>query len=127
MKLPGFLKQIAFFLLRFRVTRLGVGRLFSYLEPFLPLEHLRETKTLVAFYHPRPVYPVHIVIVPKKAIPGIQDLSVGDADFLQDLFTTVQSLVRELNLEPTGYRLVVNGGRYQDFPQLHFHLIAEET
>jgi diadenosine tetraphosphate (Ap4A) HIT family hydrolase len=35
----------------------------------------------------------------------------------------VQSLVDEFQL--TAYRLIVNGGEYQDFPQLHFHLIAE--
>jgi diadenosine tetraphosphate (Ap4A) HIT family hydrolase len=36
----------------------------------------------------------------------------------------VQSLVTEFQL--SAYRLVVNGGEYQDFPQLHFHLISED-
>jgi diadenosine tetraphosphate (Ap4A) HIT family hydrolase len=30
-------------------------------------------------------------------------------------------------LEQTGYRLIANGGAFQDVPHLHFHLIAEET
>jgi diadenosine tetraphosphate (Ap4A) HIT family hydrolase len=36
-----------------------------------------------------------------------------------------QSLVGDFALEACGYRLVTNGGRYQDVPQLHFHLISE--
>jgi diadenosine tetraphosphate (Ap4A) HIT family hydrolase len=35
----------------------------------------------------------------------------------------VQSLVEENQL--SAYRLIVNGGEYQDFPQLHFHLISD--
>ena len=42
--------------------------------------------------------------------------------FYFDLFSTVQELVNEMQLAETGYRLVVNGGAYQDVPQLHFHL-----
>jgi diadenosine tetraphosphate (Ap4A) HIT family hydrolase len=45
-------------------------------------------------------------------------------EFLPDLFTTVRKLVEELGLEQKGYRLIVNGGEYQEFPQLHFHLVS---
>jgi diadenosine tetraphosphate (Ap4A) HIT family hydrolase len=52
-------------------------------------------------------------------------LAAADTDFLLDLIQTVQSLVKELNLEASGYRLIANGGAYQDVPHLHFHLISE--
>jgi diadenosine tetraphosphate (Ap4A) HIT family hydrolase len=52
-------------------------------------------------------------------------LQTADADFLLDLVQTVQSLVKELNLESRGYRLITNGGAYQDVPHLHFHLVSE--
>jgi diadenosine tetraphosphate (Ap4A) HIT family hydrolase len=35
----------------------------------------------------------------------------------------VQSLVVEYHLP--AYRLMVNGGEYQEFPHLHFHLISD--
>jgi hypothetical protein len=35
--------------------------------------------------------------------------------------------VKEYNLEQCGYRLILNGGINQDFPILHFHLIAEKN
>jgi diadenosine tetraphosphate (Ap4A) HIT family hydrolase len=47
----------------------------------------------------------------------------SDAAFLSDLYSTVQSLVDEHKLP--AYRLIVNGGEFQEFPQLHFHLVAE--
>ena len=104
-----------------------IGRLFEATSFALPVRRLRETKTLLAFHHPQPAYPVHILIVPKKALGSLGDLGPADADFLQDLFTVVKSLVEELGMEKAGYRLIANGGKYQDVPQLHFHLVAGET
>ncbi|MDX9953290.1 MAG: HIT domain-containing protein [Anaerolineae bacterium] len=91
----------------------------------LPVHRLRETPTLLAFHHPRPSYPLHILLVPKRAIGSLSEIQPTDNDFLADLFTTVQSLIAEFNLEARGYRLIANGGQYQDVPQLHFHLIAD--
>jgi histidine triad (HIT) family protein len=91
----------------------------------LPVQYLRQTDKLLAFNHPRPAYPVHILLVPKRAISNIKELSEADSQLLIDVFACVKSLVDELGLEERGYRLVVNGGLYQDIPQLHFHLISE--
>lgn len=91
----------------------------------IPVNRLRETERLLAFYHPQPSYPLHILIVPKKAIPSVMHVREADGSFMVDLMQTVQSLVSELQLEARGYRLIVNGGEYQDVPQLHFHLISE--
>lgn len=64
---------------------------------------------------------------PKRPYASLAALPVGDAAFLHDLFATVQDLVRELALEEGGYRLLVNGGAYQDVPHLHFHLVADRA
>jgi histidine triad (HIT) family protein len=98
---------------------------FTNMNFVIPVDRLVETKTLLAFRHPTPAYPVHILIVPKKACASLMELAPSDAELLNDLYTTVQTLVRQLHLEEGGYRLIVNGGPYQDFPQLHFHLISE--
>ncbi len=89
----------------------------------IPVKRLYETKTLMAFYHPQPSYPFHVLLLPKKAVASLQEFDSTDTAFLADLFSTVQSLVHEFRLP--AYRLIVNGGDYQDFPQLHFHLISE--
>ena len=85
---------------------------------------LHETEYLVAFWHPRPSYEVHLLLVPKRPFKTLLDVPVGDP-FTADLWAVAQLLVRELKLEESAYRLVSNGGAYQDVPHLHFHLIGE--
>jgi histidine triad (HIT) family protein len=102
-----------------------IGWLFAHMSFAIPVKRLRETDTLLAFHHPRPSYPLHVLLVPKRALESFMQLSSSDADFYADLVQTVQSLVNEFDLEQGGYRLVVNGGDYQEIPQLHFHLICE--
>ena len=91
----------------------------------IPVHRLRETDTLLAFEHPKPSYPVHILIVPKKAIASLLHITAADTPFMTDVFETVQSLVTEYQLETGGYRLICNGGAYQDVPPLHFHLVSD--
>jgi histidine triad (HIT) family protein len=100
-----------------------VGWIFTHMSFVIPVRRLRETETLLAFYHPKPSYPFHVVLVPKKAVPSLMELDPTEAIFLSDLFSAVQSLVNEFQLP--AYRLIVNGGGYQEFPQLHFHLISD--
>ncbi len=106
-------------------TRQIIRWLFVHMNFALPLKRLRETDTLLAFHHPRPAYPLHILLVPRKAVASLADLDPTDTGFLMDLYSVVQALVNEFGLEAGGYRLIVNGGKFQDFPQLHFHLISE--
>jgi histidine triad (HIT) family protein len=89
----------------------------------LPAKRLRETPNLLAFHHPQPAYPFHVILVPRKEIDSFADLDPADP-FLADLVTAVQSLVEEYHVP--SYRLIVNGGEYQEFPHLHFHLISEK-
>ena len=119
------LRRYLFTVARSPAGRWLVGWLFTHMSFLLPVERLRETATLVAFWHPRPAYHWHVLLVPKRALPSLTHLAADDADFMVDLFQTVQSLVQEYGLEAAGYRLIANGGPYQDIPHLHFHLISE--
>ena len=103
-----------------------LGWIFAHMSFALPVRRLRETDASIAFYHPHPSYPTHILLAPKKAIPSLADLTSSDQDFLVDLVVCVQSMVDELGLQDPGYRLIVNGGGYQGVPQLHFHLVSEK-
>jgi len=116
----------------FRLARSGPGWLFirwlfTCMSFAIPVKRLRETETLLAFHHPQPSYPLHILLVPKRPFSTLLDVPPDDADFLRDLVEAVQSLVREFNLEQRGYRLITNGGAYQDVPHLHFHLVSDVT
>jgi histidine triad (HIT) family protein len=100
-----------------------IGWIFEHMSFVIPVKRLRETETLMAFYHPKPSYGFHVLIVPKKAVASLQEFDSKDSAFLTELYSTVQSLIDEFQLP--AYRLIVNGGEYQDFPQLHFHLVSE--
>ena len=100
-----------------------IGWIFAHMSFVIPVKRLRETETLMAFEHPKPAYKFHVLIVPKKAVRSLIDLDAKDSAFLTDIYSVVQSLVHEHQL--SAYRLIVNGGEYQDFPQLHFHLISD--
>ena len=91
----------------------------------IPVQRLRETETLLAFRHPQPSHSVHILLVPKRPFSSLLDVPPDATDFLCDLLETVQSLVREFDLERGGYRLIVNGGVYQEVPHLHYHLVSD--
>ena len=113
-------------LLRLARTKPGrklVGWIFAHMSFAIPAKRLRESGTLLAFHHPQPSYPFHVVLVPKQAVSSLMELDPTQGTFLSDLFSTVQSLVTEFQLP--AYRLIVNGGEYQDFPQLHFHLVSD--
>jgi histidine triad (HIT) family protein len=99
-----------------------IGWFFAHMSFVIPVKRIRETETLMAFYHPKPAYQFHVLLVPKKAVASLKEFDSNDSAFLTDLYSTVQILVKEFHL--TAYRLIVNGGEYQDFPQLHFHLIS---
>jgi histidine triad (HIT) family protein len=102
-----------------------IGWIFTHMSFVIPVKRVRETNTLLAFHHPKPSYPFHVLLVPKKAIATLKDLDATDTSFLIDLYSTVQNLVDEFQLP--AYRLIVNGGEVQDFPQLHFHLVSDVT
>ncbi len=100
-----------------------IGWVFTFMSFAIPVKRLRETSNLIAFHHPSPSYKVHLIIVPKRQVQTLAELDPQDTAFLTDLYSTVQSLVKEFDLK--AYRLIVNGGEYQDFPHLHFHLISD--
>jgi histidine triad (HIT) family protein len=100
-----------------------IGWIFAHMSFVIPVKRLCETDTLMAFHHPKPAYPFHVLIVPKNAVASLTELDPADTAFLTDLYSAVKSLVDEFKLP--AYRLVVNGGEFQDVPQLHFHLISD--
>jgi histidine triad (HIT) family protein len=100
-----------------------IGWMFAHMSFAIPVKRLRETETLIAFDHPKPSYPFHVLLVPKKAVSSLKEFDTTDTTFLTDLYSIVQQLVSEFQLP--AYRLIVNGGEYQDFPQLHFHLVSD--
>lgn len=126
-------KQIKYSMnhLLYSIAKTWIGGLtlnwvFSYFSFVIPGERLVETNSLLAFHHPSPSYPLHILIVPKSKLRSLADLPTEDQLFEVELFRVVDDLVQTFDLHSKGYRLIVNGGKTQEVDHLHFHLIAED-
>jgi histidine triad (HIT) family protein len=104
-----------------------LGWLAANLSFAIPTKRLRETASLLAFHHPQPSHRTHILIIPKRSYQSILDVPPSDSEFLHDLLEVVNALVGEFELQERGYRLVTNGGAYQDVNHLHFHLISDAS
>lgn len=123
------MKRRGKYLLRLARTRIGGWVLRAWLRyapQAVPLPALYRSRSLLAFRHPSPSYPFHLLLVPLPPDAGLQDLTQAHAGRLAEVLNTARHLVDEM--EPlAGWQLVVNGGEYQDVALLHFHLIAGEA
>lgn len=90
----------------------------------IPSNIVYESETLVVFPDISPSADIHLLIVPKKHIGGIGNIGEGYGKLLEDVYETVNKLVSENNLTDDLYRVVVNGGKAQHVPHLHFHLLG---
>ena len=120
------MKRLLLAIARFRWTGQLVGWGFENMSFAIPVDRLVETDTLLAFHHPSPAYPLHILLVPKRQIATLSAISDTDIDVIAELFAVVRELVKQFELEEHGYRLVANGGPYQDVKQVHFHLTSDK-
>lgn len=83
-----------------------------------------ETENLVVFPDINPSADIHLLIVPKNHLAGIEEISEEYAQLMVEIYNTVNILVKENNLTDKLYRVVVNGGKAQHVPHLHFHLLG---
>ena len=106
-------------------TQLGdliVGIAFGKFSKLLPVKRIKETTKVIAFWHPKPFWEKHILIIPKKQIKNITSLKYEDGEYLHEVFKVAGEIVEELGWEKEGYSLLINGGKRQEVNQLHFHL-----
>ena len=93
----------------------------------LSTEIILENEHAIAFNDIVPQAPIHVLIIPKgKYIKYDDFLNKASQEEIYHFFMLINQLVKDYNLEKTGYRLISNAGRHgnQEVPHLHFHLLA---
>lgn len=92
----------------------------------IPSEFLYEDDTYVVFKDINPAAPVHLLLVPKKHIRSINDLSPEEGDIISGLFMVAKEMAREQGVNESGYKLLFNveKGGGQEIFHLHLHLIG---
>jgi histidine triad (HIT) family protein len=86
-----------------------------------------EDELVAAFDDLNPQAPVHVLIVPKKHITKIADITEGkDADMLGHILVVAGKIAEQRGTSQTGYRVVVNNGTGagQSVWHVHFHLLG---
>jgi histidine triad (HIT) family protein len=89
-------------------------------------EILHQTDTLVVFKDINPHAPVHLLIVPRRHIRSINDLSEADHQILSEMIMTAKEMAKDHAVSKSGYKLLFNverGGGQVIF-HLHLHLIG---
>jgi len=99
-----------------------IGLVFEKFSGLLPVQRIRETDKIIAFWHPKPFWEKHIVLVPKKAIKSLTAMSPEDADYISNIYLVAKEIVQEFDWDKSGYTILVNGGDRQEVGQIHFHL-----
>ena len=92
----------------------------------LPATIVYKDERVTAFRDIRPAAPTHILIVPNKPIPTVNDVANDDEPLLGHLFTVARDLARQEGIADNGYRLIVNCNAHggQEGYHLHLHLLG---
>lgn len=92
----------------------------------IPADKVYEDDDVLAFRDINPQAPTHILIIPKKPIPTINDIQHEDAALVGKLFLTAKKLAAEAGFADEGYRVVMNcnSGAGQTVYHLHLHLLG---
>ena len=95
----------------------------------IPAEKVYEDDTIVAFDDISPQAPVHVLVIPKRHVPTLNDIEPGDADLMGRLALAAIAVAKEKGLGDRGYRLVTNclADAGQAVFHLHMHLLGGRT
>ena len=92
----------------------------------IPARILYQDEQVIAFDDINPQAPHHKIIIPRKHIANLNEISAADESLTGHLVTTAAQLAKDLNVAEDGYRVVMNcnpnGG--QTVYHIHMHLIA---
>lgn len=92
----------------------------------IPSDIVYQDELVTAFRDISPRTPVHVLIVPNKVIPTVNDVTEEDEAVLGRLFVVAAKIARDEGIAESGYRLIVNTNRDggQEVFHLHMHLLG---
>ena len=92
----------------------------------IPADIVYEDEQVVAFRDIAPAAPTHVLVIPRKAIPRINEAKPEDQSLLGHLLLKAAEVARSLGLGEDGFRLVINNGRHggESVPHLHCHILG---
>lgn len=99
------------------------------IEGAIPSKKVFENDRILAFHDIQPAAPVHILIIPKKHIATMNDVTDEDDEVIAEMFAVARQIAKEQGIAESGYRLVnnVNADGGQLVYHLHIHVLGERN
>lgn len=96
------------------------------IDKSIPAEILYEDELALAFVDINPQAPVHFLVIPKKQIATINDITEADREVVGHLYVVAAKLAAEKGFADQGYRAVMNCNEYggQTVYHIHLHVLA---
>lgn len=98
----------------------------AIVEGSIPGDMVYEDDEVVAFKDINPKAPVHVLIVPRRHVRSVNELTEDDAGLVGHICLVARRLAEELGVAESGYRIVSNNGPDggQEVDHLHVHLLG---
>ncbi len=92
----------------------------------IPSKIVYQDQDVVAFEDINPQAPHHVLLIPRRHIASMSDLTLEDGPILAKLFIAAQELAHQMDIDESGFRFLTNVGpdSGQSVFHLHFHLLG---
>ena len=93
-------------------------------EKKIPAKIAYEDEKYIAIHDINPQAPVHLLIIPRRVIATLNDLTVGDGELIGGMFVVAKDLMAKMGHRD--YRTVINcgAGAGQSVFHIHLHVLA---
>ena len=92
----------------------------------IPSTIIYEDDKVIAFNDVNPAAPIHILVVPKKHIETLLDVTDEDNELISYVYQVINKIAKEKGLANNGFRVIVNCGKDsgQEVMHIHFHVLG---
>lgn len=92
----------------------------------IPADIVYEDEKYMAFKDINPKAPIHILIIPKEHIEKLADIDDASKNVIGDMAIVANKVAKQLGIDKTGYRVVINNGpdAGQEVYHIHMHLLG---
>ena len=99
------------------------------LDGEIPCDKVFENDQVIAFRDLNPQAPTHILVIPRRHIPTVNELTSDDKNVVAEMMLAAQAIAKQEDIEESGYRLVMNcnEGAGQTVFHIHLHILGGRT
>lgn len=92
----------------------------------IPANIVFENDKVIAFKDINPAAPIHILVIPKKKIATLNDITEEDKELIGEIFLAIGKITKDLGIDKQGYRIISNCNEYggQEVFHLHYHILG---